>query len=521
MPEALAKIINSKSKTFIAFCFCFIAGVSAFSFVANGKLALSVYLLSFIFLFLIIIFWDNKLYKFFLLCLLFFIFGGLRFFISIPNHNSSRIEFYNGQKVTLQGWVSAEPDIGVSDARYIVSVTGLEEGKQIAGKVIIKTRIYPEYAYGEKLAITCSLLEPENFADSNFNYKKYLAKQGVWSVCGNPTINSLGENDGNIFIKIMLQLKNNIKSRMARLWPEPYSSLMAGLLYGSRSGLPQELVDNFSRTGISHIMAVSGYNVSILAVALNIILIYLGFFRRQSFWFLIFLILSFVFFTGATASVVRAGVMAVIILISQHTGRLSAIGRVLIYAAVIMLLLNPYLLVWDAGFQLSFLSTLGLVYLSPVIQSLVDKKLKPESPILVATIQVFITTISAIIATMPLVIYQFERFSVVAPLVNILILWLVPWLMLFGFISLIFSFIFFPLGQAIAWVAGLGLNYVIIIVDWFGNKNWSAVNLQIPFWAMLGMYLLLVFVIARSRHKEHCHAELVSASITNNKQILK
>lgn len=498
----IEKIIKSKSKTFIAFCFCFIVGVSVFSLLENRDFLFYLYILLFAVLFFGIIFWHQKQKRLIILCLLFFIFGGLRFFISIPTHNSLRIEFYNGQKVTLQGWVSAEPDIGVSDARYIISVTDLEKGKQITGKVIIKTRIYPEYAYGDKLAINCSLSEPENFADSNFNYQKYLAKQGVWSVCANPVIKSLGKNNGNIFIKTMLRFKSAVQSQMSRLWPEPNSSLMAGLLYGSRSGLPPDLTANFSRAGVSHIMAVSGYNVSILAVALNIILIYLGFFRRQSFWFLIFLILAFVFFTGATASVVRAGVMALIILISQHVGRLSAVGRVLIYAAVIMLLFNPYLLVWDAGFQLSFLSTLGLVYLSPIFQSFADKKFRLKSLFLVAVTNVFITTISAIIATMPLAIYQFERFSVAAPLVNILILWLVPWLMLFGFISLIFSFIFFPLGQVVAWVAGLGLNYVIIIVDWFGNKTWSAVDAQIPFWAMLGMYLFLVYVIVRKKSKK-------------------
>ncbi len=499
MPEWLQKIINSRSKTFMAFCFCFIAGVSAFSFLENGNFLFYLYILLFVVLFFGIIFFHQKQKRFFILCLLFFIIGGLRFFISIPDHNSSRIEFYNGRKVTLQGWVSNEPDIGVSDARYIVSVICKGDPcVKVDGKIAVKNRLYPEYHYGDELEIICSLREPENFADSNFNYRQYLAKQGIWSVCANPAIKELNKNRGNFFTKTMLRFKSVISNRMSKLWPEPNGSLMAGLLYGSRSGLPPDLIANFSRTGISHIMAVSGYNVSILAVALNIILIYLGFFRRQSFWFLIFLILAFVFFTGATASVVRAGVMALIILISQHVGRLSAVGRVLVYAAVIMLLLNPYLLVWDAGFQLSFLSTLGLVYLSPIIQSFVDKKFKIGRPILTAMVQVFITTISAIIATMPLAIYQFERFSAVAPLVNILILWLVPWLMLFGFISLIFSFIFFPLGQAVAWVAGLGLNYVIIIVDWFGNKSWSAVNLQLPFWGMLGMYLLLAFVIARS-----------------------
>ena len=261
--------------------------------------------------------------------------------------------------------------------------------------------------------------------------------------------------------------------------------------------MPQEMVDNFSRTGVSHIVAVSGYNVSIIAVVLSGILIYLGLSRRKTFWLLALLILTFVFFTGATASVVRAGVMAMIILVAQYIGRLSSVGRTLVYAAVIILLFNPYLLVWDVGFQLSFLSTLGLVYLSPILEYIIAKKIKTKNSLTTAMLEILVTTLSAITATMPMIMYQFGRFSTVALLVNILILWLVPWLMLFGFLSLVASFLFFPFGQVLAWATGAGTRYVIMVVDWFGDKSWSAVDMQIPVWAMIIIYLLLINFVWR------------------------
>jgi len=508
--------VKSKNKMLIAFCFCFIVGAGVFSLLENNGSLFYLYLLLFIILFFVIIFWHKKYIRFLCLCLLFFILGACRFLISIPEKNFARVEFYNGEKKVLRGFVSSEPDIGLSDARYVVRVESVKEdqnSKSVSGNISVKTRIYPEYKYGDTLEIECLLQEPANFTtasagsrlmaakDSKFNYIKYLAKQGVWSICSNPNIKNLDENKGNILVSFMLKIKSKIKVQIASLWPEPNSSLMAGLLYGSRSGLPQELVDNFSRTGVSHIVAVSGYNVSIIAVALNIILIYAGLFRRQSFWFLISLILAFVFFTGATASVVRAGIMAIIILAAQHIGRMSAVGRALVYAAVVMLVLNPYLLVWDAGFQLSFLSTLGLVYLSPIIQYFVDSKFKIESNLWKSALEVFITTISAILVTLPLIMYQFGRFSVVAPLVNILILWIVPWLMLFGFISLVFSFIFFPVGQLVAWGTDLGVRYVIMVVDWFGSKSWSAFNLRISLPTMVVIYLVLILFIWRKKPK--------------------
>ncbi len=502
MPEWLRKIISSKSKTFLTFCFCFILGVATLSFFGTNRLTFVMYILSFVIIFFIITFWYKRSIGFLLLCLFIFVLGGLRFLISLPEQDAARVEFYNGQKVALRGWVSSEPDIGLSDARYVVSVDSVEEGRKstrVSGKVSVKNRIYPEYHYGDELEIVCSLQEPENFADSNFNYKKYLAKQGVWSVCASPKISATGINKGSFLFNKMFFLKSKIQNQMTRLWPEPANSLLAGILYGSRNGLPQDLVDNFTRTGLTHIVAVSGYNVSIIVVMLNVFLIFIGLSRRQSFWFLMSLILTFVFFSGATASVVRAGVMAVIILAAGHLGRVSSVGRTLVYAAVIMLLFNPYLLIWDAGFQLSFLSTMGLVYLAPIFKSGLFKKIKiKNSSLLTPLLEVLITTISAIVATLPLILFQFGRLSLVAPLANVLVLWIVPWLMLFGFLSLMLSWVLFPLGQVLAWVAGLGLNYVIIIVDWFGSKSWSAVDFGIPAWLMVVVYLLLVIFIIKN-----------------------
>lgn len=537
LQEGIGGVLQSKSKLFLAFCFCFIVGASSFSFLQSRHLLFYLYIFSLVIIFAAIIFWNKKLPRFLLLCLLVFILGGVRFLITIPDNNSARIEFYNGQKKVVRGFVAKEPDRGLSDARYVVRVTELSgsppvilsetknpcpncpvgqrslEGvnpardgkdgqwKDGRGNISIKTLIYPEYNYGDNLEIECFLQEPTNFEDSTFNYKKYLAKQDIWSICSAPKIKKLEGDSGNPLVKIMLRFKTKIEVNISRLWPQPDSSLMAGILYGSRSGLPQDLTDNFSRTGVSHIIAVSGYNVSIIIVALNGLLIYLGFFRKQSFWLLVFLIIAFVFFTGASASVVRAGVMALVTLIAQHAGRLSAIGRVLTYTCVIMLVSNPYMLVWDAGFQLSFLATVGLVYLSPIIKEFFDKKFTVKNTLLSGLLEVFVTTMAAIIITLPLIMYQFGRVSLVAPLVNMLILWSMPWLMLCGFLALVLSFIFFPIGQLVGWLTEFGIRYVIMVIDWFGRLAWAAIEIRIPLWVMVLSYALLLIFILKSYKK--------------------
>ena len=179
-----------------------------------------------------------------------------------------------------------------------------------------------------------------------------------------------------------------------------------------------------------------------------------------------------------------------------------------------MVLLNPFILIWDAGFQLSFLATLGLVYVSPVLKQIFERHfgLNGETPPLNLPLkegettkldifkiifcnEILTSTLSAIIATLPFMLFTFGRISIVAPIVNVLVLWIIPWLMLLGFVAIVVSFIFYPLGQVIAWVAGLGLKYVIILAEWFGEKDWSAWEFSLPWWGMVSLYLLLIYLI--------------------------
>jgi competence protein ComEC len=187
--------------------------------------------------------------------------------------------------------------------------------------------------------------------------------------------------------------------------------------------------------------------------------------------------------------------MGSLVLIARQLGRLSRIGNVLALTAAGMTLLNPYVLVWDVGFQLSFLATLGLVYISPILEKIMPAVSKPTA--LVELYETFFATLAAIIATLPLILFQFGRLSTVAPLVNVLVLWSIPWLMLLGFVALVLSFIYFPLGQIIAWTAALGLKYVILIVTFFGSKSWSSFDFALPWWGMVGLYVVLIYGVVR------------------------
>jgi competence protein ComEC len=339
-----------------------------------------------------------------------------------------------------------------------------------------------------------------------FRYDTYLARQDIWSVCQNPSVTREAGRSGNFLLHVILEFKLRVNEQLAKLWNEPQASFMAGLLYGSRSSLPQSLTDNFSRTGVSHIIAVSGFNITIIGTVLGTLFVALGISRKKAFWWILGIIFLFVLFSGASSSVVRAGIMGSLVLVARRLGRMSRIGNVLIGTAALMTLLNPYVLVWDVGFQLSFLATIGLVYISPLFEKIVPTVKSPDW--LIGLSETLLATLSAIIATLPLILFQFGRLSIVAPLVNVLVLWAVPWLMLLGFLALLLSCLYFPLGQGVAWLAAVGLKYVILVVSFFGSKSWAALDIQLPWWGMGVLYLGLIVVVAREQGKEDGHVEL-------------
>ncbi len=487
------EIYFSKSRTFLAFCFCFILGVGIFSAQTMDKSwQFFIYCVFLALVILLFFCWQNLKYRFGLVCLLFFILGGLRFYLAVPRKTIDQLSFYNGQYIVFSG-VIQEIDETISGNQIILRATELGSRK-VSGGVLINMPLYVDLKFGDRARVSCDLKTPQG-KDNFLNYDKYLARNGVWSLCGARAKVEKLNNENSFLQKIYIKffdLKQHLQNRVNELWPEPQSALAAGLLYGARSGFTQEVSQDFNRVGLTHIVAVSGYNISIIAAVLMNLFIKVGFDRRRAFFAVIVGIILFVLFTGASASVLRAGIMGVIVLLATQLGRQSRIGNVLVFTAALMLLMNPFILIWDAGFQLSFLSTIGLVYISPIINNF---GIESKNKFLQIMIESLCTTLSAIAATLPLILFQFGRLSLVAPLANVLILWIVPFLMLFCFLAILFSYIFYPLGIVLAFPTYFGLKYVIITTHYLASWPWASVEFALPLWAMVAIYILLVVYV--------------------------
>lgn len=481
----------TKSRRWFLVCFCFLLGVAIASFLDLRIVSFDSLLWWTSVVLLCLSMCLPKQYTVLAACCCLMIVAGIYRYVYFFAQLELDIRQAIGQQsVYIHGVISAEPDVRQNGVRYIVA-SELLAGEPSQGNVYVSYDLYPRFSYGEEVRLTCTLEAPEPLEDDDgrvFRYDLYLARYNVFALCRRPTIQSLGTTRPSVFQKLFA-FKETYANVINQYWPEPYAGFMAGLLYGYRGGLGS-LNEQFSRTGTTHIIAISGYNITIVGSLLLGACYYLRIKRQYAFYLVVVGIIVFVIFAGASASVVRAGIMGIIVLFARHIGRASAMGNTLITTAVIMTAYSPLVLIYDAGFQLSFLSTLGLVYLSP--------KIEPYATWIPKTGEIresFVATVSATIITLPLILFQFGRLSTVALPTNMLILWILPYVMTLGFFVTVFSAIFTPVAEVFAWLSFVGMKYVTMVVAWFSNFSFAAIDIDMSVWWMIGCYGLMGWLL--------------------------
>lgn len=426
------------------------------------------------------------------LIVLFILVGLWRFEASGVNDHLDHISDYNDkEEIYFEGIIKSEPDIRKDRIKYTVQVdklVGHREQKNVTGKVLITIPRYPEYNYGDRLNISGKLLSPGEYND--FSYKDYLSKFGIYSVSYDPKIELISQTEGNVAYRSILKIKKKFKEKLSGLMPEPQSSLLNGIILGEKRGLPEDLREQFNLTGVSHIIVISGFHVAIVAGLIMNFCLAISLSRKQSFWISIIGIIFFITITGFQTSAIRAAIMGGLVLLAMYSGRLSNPRNALCLAAVIMLMINPKLLRYDVGFQLSFLATISIIYLSSHI-----KKYLVFLPKLFKIRESAAMTISAQFLTLPIIVYNFERLSVVAPITNILIVPLVPISMMLGGLVGLIGFISNYLGQALAFLVWILLSYKIAVVENLAAIKYSYYEIYDLWWGWILVYYIFSFYL--------------------------
>lgn len=384
-----------------------------------------------------------------------------------------------GNAVFYEARVVSEPDTRETTQRITLEV----ERDNQKTRILAVAPLFPEVSYGDVVTVSGELLLPEPFdvdAERTFAYDAFLRKDGVFGIVPRARI-ALIENRGptDSFWGVFGEVKRVGTNALSAALPEPHASLASGLILGGKQGLGSELLNAFTVAGLVHIVVLSGYNVMVVA---EFVLRFFGLFSRRIASIAAGIAIgTFVLISGAGAASIRAGVMASIALFGRATGKTYSAFRALVFAGTLMLVWNPLLLLYDPGFQLSFIATLGLIFGAPLFE-------KHLSYIRTALFRELVSaTLAAQIAVLPLLLYQNGLFSLVALPANVLVLPLVPLAMLTSFVTLLFGVTASFVAPIVGLPAYALLSLIIFIAEFLST-------LPVASFSVPAFPLVLVFV---------------------------
>lgn len=406
----------------------------------------------------------------------FFLLGAWRFELSQPVYSEGFIGSYTDSPASL--WVTGhlvkEPDLRDTYANLVLDVTAIDTGNgdfPAHGRVLIRLYNEQELAYGQLIRVRGPLQTPPE--NEGFSYREYLARQGIHGYMSVGVVTVLPGSNANPLWQAIYWSKTRLYDSIYAIFPDPEASLLAGILLGNDNGLSRDLQDAFRDTGTTHIIAISGFNIAIIAgVFFSLFSRLLGLQRGA-----ITAIAGIAFYTllvGAEASVVRAAFMGSLGLLARQFGRRTQALSALTGVAMLMALLDPFVL-WDVGFQLSFAATAGLIlYAQPLAdwaEGWLARGLGASTArrIIVPVSDAVLLTLAAQLTTLPVIAYHFERISIISLIANPFILPAQPAVMILGGLAALAGAIYQPLGQILAYGAWPFPAYTIRVVEWFAS----------------------------------------------------
>jgi len=461
----------------------FILGVFAASLkISFLIIALAVFLAVFLFLFLgyfknaPILFWFAGF------CLIIIL--GVFYYSVWDRYQIKNINIVFDKKISFQGLVIQNPERG--DSQQLV----VKLFPPYSGNILVRVQPHPSFDYGDMINFNGMIQNPEPAS-----YADYLSKDGIFGVASIRQAELVSKNNGSSIRASLFKFKEKIILNLQKTLSSEKAAFMSGLILGERAEFSQDFKTAMKNSGVTHLVALSGYNITIIVIALSALLNYF-LSKRLTFIFTTLTILAFVLMTGAEASVVRAAIMGFIVLLATQTSRVFSVRNAIVLAAFFMLVANPKLLRFDAGFQLSFLALAGIVYLSPALKKFF--KISVASDFL-ALKENFFTTLSAQLFVLPILISVFGGVSPVSLITNFLILSLIPLTMSLGFILASLGFIFNYLALIFGWFVNLFLSYEIFIIKFFGQINILQVSSLSVFIIILYYFVLSAFILAENR----------------------
>ena len=427
--------------------------------------------------------------------------GAARAQVALPRPDDSTVAAYNDLPVRLEvRGVVVEPPalqgrtIRVRMEAEAVSRQDAKAWRDVRGWLLLQTNEPVELHYGDRVQATGWLVSPLNTPD--FPQADLLAREGVFSVLRAVHVDRLAEGQAHPLLGFLYLVRNRSLQVFASTLPPEEAALVSGVVLGADESMPLHLRQIFAQTGTTHILAVSGFNVALVAGTVTAVFgRWLG--ARRGAWASAAAIATYTLLVGAEPSAVRAALMAGLALLARRLGRQGNAVTALAATGILMTGLTPSLIT-DIGFQLSFAATIGLVFFAEPLEILVLNAAsgagpqRPSRPVVALLREVVLLTLAAQLATLPLLAYHFGRVPVAALPANFLILPVQPALMSLGGLTAILGMVWLPAGQVVAWLAWPFAAFTLRVVEVAAQLPGASLSLgPVSPWSVLASYILL------------------------------
>ena len=346
---------------------------------------------------------------------------------------------FAGASALAQGTVVRYPDAQINGTRFLLDVRNIE-GVAVSGRMLVFASRQDEVAYGDAVSVRGRVRLPEVF--EGFDYPAYLAKDGVSALLDAEEIVVVGRG-GNPFGRALNASRAALDRSALEVLPYREGAILKALLLGDEGSMTDDFKESLNRSGLRHIVAVSGMNITIIVGMLMALGLAAGMWRHHAFSFAAFAVTVFVALIGLPASAVRAAIMGVSLRAAPIFSRRGSGVRAAVAAAAVMVAVSPLTLTRDVGFQLSFLAVLGIMFFAPLFLRWFVRLPRWISEVLAMTC-------AAQLVVLPLLIATFGKVSLVAPVSNLIVVPLLPIVTVWGFVVAAAGAFWLPLGTLLA-----------------------------------------------------------------------
>lgn len=356
--------------------------------------------------------------------------------------------------------------------------------------------------YGDRLQIKGKFIEPEKQRNyGGFDYSKYLKSINVYGTIDVEKVQVISNNEVNLLDMKFYQIKSKMKENIYKMMDEKEANILLGILLGDTSKIDDDIKENFSVSNISHILAVSGMHITYLIIGINAVFKRtVG--KRKTRMVIIFVLLAYMKITDFPPSIVRAGVMGIILMISQLIYRKNDTLTSMAFSLLVILMINPYQIT-NIGLQFSYLGTLGIIlFHKEILENMQKINSKIRNIVMLKLMEkieeILAVTFSVQVMILPVMIIHFNMIGIYFWLTNLLISMIIGPIVILAFVSVMVSLISLPIAKIIAIPLAFGI-YLLELISEIGNLPFSKIYIATPKFWQICIYYIFIFICMSGR----------------------